>query len=104
MIQSEIAADTEKALLCGKDAMTRSAQKYLRVCPHYDTHDLMNARDHLSLYARDKYINDVKDNDHHVMKRLTLPPRTHTLALKLSGGNKRKVSLAITMMGKSPGP
>ncbi|KAJ3526528.1 hypothetical protein NM208_g7406 [Fusarium decemcellulare] len=102
MIQSELSADTGKVLLRGEDARTRSAQKYLGVCPQYDALDLMNTRDHLSFYARIKGIRDVRGNVDHVMKRLNLDPHAHTLASKLSGGNKRKLSLAIALMGKPP--
>ncbi|KAF4469052.1 ABC transporter [Fusarium albosuccineum] len=102
MIQSELSADTGKVLLRGEDARTRSAQKYLGVCPQYDALDLMNTRDHLSFYARIKGIRDVRGNVDHVMKRLNLDPHARTLASKLSGGNKRKLSLAIALMGKPP--
>ncbi|KAI8690854.1 hypothetical protein NCS56_00076900 [Fusarium sp. Ph1] len=102
LIQSELSADAGKVLLRGEDARTRSAQKYLGVCPQYDALDLMSAQDHLSFYARIKGIRDVRGNVNHVMKRLNLTPHAHTLASKLSGGNKRKLSLAIALMGKPP--
>lgn len=72
------------------------------VCPQYDALDLMSTQDHLSFYARIKGIRDVRGNVNHVMKRLNLTPHAHTLASKLSGGNKRKLSLAIALMGKPP--
>ncbi|KAM5356058.1 hypothetical protein ACJ41O_002704 [Fusarium nematophilum] len=102
LIQSELSPDAGKVLLRGQDARTRSAQKYLGVCPQYDALDLMNTRDHLSFYARIMGIKDVNSNVEHLMKRLNLTPHAHTLATKLSGGNKRKLSLAIALMGKPP--
>ncbi|KAH6997790.1 hypothetical protein BKA56DRAFT_536741 [Ilyonectria sp. MPI-CAGE-AT-0026] len=102
LIQSELAADHGKVLLRGENARTRSAQKYLGVCPQYDALDLMNTQEHLSFYARIKGIKDVKANVNHVMNRLNLTPHAQTLASKLSGGNKRKLSLAIALMGKPP--
>lgn len=63
---------------------------------------MMSTRDHLSFYARVKGIRDVKTNVDHVMKRLELTPHANTLATKLSGGNKRKLSLAIALIGKPP--
>lgn len=62
----------------------------------------MSAKEHLSFFARVKGIKDVKRNVEHVMARLNLTPRADTLASKLSGGNKRKLSLAIALMGKPP--
>ncbi|KAH6898818.1 hypothetical protein B0T10DRAFT_120641 [Thelonectria olida] len=102
LIQSELTADHGNVLLRGEDARTRSAQKYLGVCPQYDALDMMNTQDHLSFYARIKGIRDAKANVDHVMARLNLTPHAHTLASKLSGGNKRKLSLAIALMGKPP--
>lgn len=49
-----------------------------------------------------KGIKDVKGNVDHVMDRLGLTPHANTLASKLSGGNKRKLSLAIALMGTPP--
>lgn len=62
----------------------------------------MTTRDQLSFYARIKGIADVQANVSHVMARLNLTPHATTLAAKLSGGNKRKLSLAIALMGTPP--
>lgn len=62
----------------------------------------MNTREHLNFYARVKGIKDVKGNVEHIMKKLNLTPHASTLASKLSGGNKRKLSLAIALMGTPP--
>ena len=62
----------------------------------------MNTREHLSFYARVKGIEDVTGNVNHDMARLDLTPHANTLASKLSGGNKRKLSLAIALMGTPP--
>jgi len=72
------------------------------VCPQFDALDLMNTREHLSFYARVKGIKDVRANVDHVMARLNLTPHAATLASKLSGGNKRKLSLAIALIGTPP--
>ncbi|KAJ6445819.1 putative PWI domain mRNA processing protein [Purpureocillium lavendulum] len=102
LIQSELSPDSGRVLLMGEDARTRSAQKHLGVCPQYDALDLMNTREHLSFYARVKGIKDVRGNVDHIMARLNLTPHASTLASKLSGGNKRKLSLAIALMGTPP--
>lgn len=62
----------------------------------------MSCKEHLAFYARVKGIKDVKGNVDHVMSRLGLTPHANTLASKLSGGNKRKLSLAIALMGTPP--
>lgn len=59
----------------------------------------MNTRQHLSFYARVKGVKDIKGNVDHLMNELNLTPHASTQASKLSGGNKRKLSLAIALMG-----
>lgn len=102
LIQSDLSADRGQAYLCGEDSRTRSAQKFLGVCPQYDAMDMMNTRDHLYFYARIKGIDDAKANVEHIMARLGLTPHAGTQAMKLSGGNKRKLSLAIALIGTPP--
>lgn len=102
MIQSELATTHGDVLLCGQDARSLSARKYLGVCPQHDCLDLLSARQHLTLYARIKGVRDVKANVAYIMERLGLTPHARTMAAKLSGGNKRKLSLAIALMGVPP--
>ena len=63
---------------------------------------MMNTRDHLSFYARIKGIKDIRADVDHIIAQLDLAPHAQTLASKLSGGNKRKLSLAIALMGNPP--
>ena len=102
MIQSELSPDHGRILLQGEDSRTRSAQRYLGVCPQFDALDLMSTREHLEFYAKVKGIRDVKGNVEQVMKRLDLTAHAKTNASKLSGGNKRKLSLAIALIGAPP--
>lgn len=62
----------------------------------------MNTRDHLTFFARIKGVKNVKANVDLVLSRLGLTPHAKTLASKLSGGNKRKLSLAIAIIGAPP--
>ena len=62
----------------------------------------MNTEEHLAFYARIKGLTSVKNNVRHVMALLGLTPHANTAASKLSGGNKRKLSLAIALMGGPP--
>lgn len=102
LLQAELAASSGTLLLGGLPARSRAAQQRLGVCPQYDALDLMTTREHLAFYARVKGISDVSANVSHVMSRLGLHPHADTLASKLSGGNKRKLSLAIALMGTPP--
>ncbi|KAK3328837.1 hypothetical protein B0H66DRAFT_2680 [Apodospora peruviana] len=77
----------------------RLAQKAIGVCPQFDALDLLTARQHLEFYARIKGIDDVKANVEAVMARVGLTAYADRQAAKLSGGNKRKLSLAIALMG-----
>jgi len=77
----------------------RLAQRAIGVCPQFDSLDLLTARQHLEFYARIKGIDDVKGNVDNVMARVGLTAHAGKLASKLSGGNKRKLSLAIALMG-----
>ena len=72
------------------------------VCPQYDALDLLNTREHLIFYAKIKGIKgrDIERNVDTIMNKLGLTPHASRAASKLSGGNKRKLSLAIALMGK----
>ncbi|RDA94986.1 hypothetical protein CP533_0160 [Ophiocordyceps camponoti-saundersi (nom. inval.)] len=102
IIQTELSADEGKVLILGNDARTREAQKHIGVCPQFDALDMMTTRKHLEFYARVKGISDVKANVNGIMGKLGLTPYASMQASKLSGGNKRKLSLAIALMGMPP--
>lgn len=102
MMQAELAPDHGQVLLHSGDARTRSAQRHLGVCPQFDALDLMTTREHLDFYARVKGIRNVRANVDSIMARLDLSRHARTNASKLSGGNKRKLSLAIALLGAPP--
>jgi ABC-type multidrug transport system ATPase subunit len=70
------------------------------VCPQFDALDRMTTREHLFFYARAKGIAMVERDVTLVMERTGLKSYEHRLAAKLSGGNRRKLSLAIALLGK----
>ena len=76
-----------------------AARNYLGVCPQFDAMDAMTVREHLLFYARARGVPQPTHNVHAVMHAVGLHPYTDRLAAKLSGGNKRKLSLAIALMG-----
>ncbi|RDA88905.1 hypothetical protein CP532_5458 [Ophiocordyceps camponoti-leonardi (nom. inval.)] len=102
IIQTELSADEGRVLLLGNDSRTREAQKHIGVCPQFDALDIMSTRKHLEFYARIKGITDVTANVDAIMAKLGLTPYAAMQASKLSGGNKRKLSLAIALMGMPP--
>jgi ATP-binding cassette, subfamily A (ABC1), member 3 len=59
----------------------------------------MTTRQHLEFYARAKGISTVEQDVNLVMARTGLRPYEDRAASKLSGGNKRKLSLAIALIG-----
>ncbi|KJZ74970.1 hypothetical protein HIM_05701 [Hirsutella minnesotensis 3608] len=102
MVQGELSPDEGKILLCQEDSRSPAAKKNLGVCPQYDALDFMNTRDHLIFYARIKGIKRPKADVEYLMERLSLTPHAKTQTSKLSGGNKRKLMLAIALMGTPP--
>jgi ATP-binding cassette subfamily A (ABC1) protein 3 len=61
----------------------------------------MTTREHLEFYARAKEIPAVGADVNLVMEKIGLQPSESRLASKLSGGNKRKLSPAIAILGES---
>ncbi|KAI1312365.1 hypothetical protein F5Y03DRAFT_390713 [Xylaria venustula] len=81
---------------------TRLAQNNLGVCPQFDALDLLTVREHLSFYSRCKGVKDVSADVAYVMSRVGITAHADKLAAKLSGGNKRKLSLGIALVGNPP--
>jgi ATP-binding cassette subfamily A (ABC1) protein 3 len=76
-----------------------AARTNLGVCPQHDAMDQMTAVEHLRFYARARGVPDVEDNVAQVIHAVGLEPFKTRMAGKLSGGNKRKLSLGIALMG-----
>ncbi|KAL1584667.1 hypothetical protein WHR41_06936 [Cladosporium halotolerans] len=76
-----------------------AARTNLGVCPQHDAMDQMTAIEHLRFYARARGVPNVEDNVNKVIHAVGLEPFKSRMAAKLSGGNKRKLSLGIALMG-----
>ncbi|KAI9653278.1 MAG: hypothetical protein M1831_006113 [Alyxoria varia] len=76
-----------------------AARNNLGVCPQFDAIDSMTVRQHLHFYARARGVPSPEHNVSTVMRAVGLTPYASRMASKLSGGNKRKLSLAIALMG-----
>lgn len=76
-----------------------AARHSLGVCPQVDACDQMTVLEHLRFYARVRGVEDVEHNVQEGLRAVGLEPFCHRMAAALSGGNKRKLSLAIALMG-----
>ncbi|KAF2689107.1 ABC transporter [Lentithecium fluviatile CBS 122367] len=75
------------------------ARADLGVCPQIDPLDNMTVVEHLRFYALIRGIGDPLHNIHALMEAVGIQQFASRIATKLSGGNKRKLSLAIALMG-----
>ncbi|KAH6894361.1 hypothetical protein B0T10DRAFT_480285 [Thelonectria olida] len=76
-----------------------AARANLGVCPQFDAMDQMTVREHLEFYAKVRGIPDVDYNVNAVLQAVGLSSFSTRMANALSGGNKRKLSLGIALMG-----
>jgi ABC-type multidrug transport system ATPase subunit len=67
--------------------------------PQYDAMDQMTVVEHLRFYARIRGVADIEHNVEAVIKAVGLQAYSSRMAAKLSGGNKRKLSLGIALIG-----
>ncbi|KAH7336665.1 hypothetical protein BKA65DRAFT_432400 [Rhexocercosporidium sp. MPI-PUGE-AT-0058] len=75
------------------------ARSHLGVCPQYDAMDQMTVVEHLQFYARVRGVPDIEHNVREVIRAVGLDSFSSRMAAKLSGGNKRKLSLGIALIG-----
>jgi ATP-binding cassette subfamily A (ABC1) protein 3 len=75
------------------------ARKQLGVCPQFDAMDNMTVAEHLRFYAQARGVEDPERNVNALIAAVNLEEYRDRLAHKLSGGNKRKLSLAIALVG-----
>ena len=75
------------------------ARHHLGVCPQVDACDQMTVLEHLRFYARVRGVDDVEHNVQEVIRAVGLGLFQYRMAFALSGGNKRKLCLAIALMG-----
>ncbi|QRV72980.1 ABC transporter [Ceratobasidium sp. AG-Ba] len=79
-----------------------NARSRLGVCPQATAlESVLTVREHLEMYARCKGLRgkDLDRNVECIMAATQLLPHSHKYANKLSGGNQRKLSLAIALLG-----
>uniref|UniRef100_A0A8C7LC43 ATP binding cassette subfamily A member 3 n=1 Tax=Oncorhynchus kisutch TaxID=8019 RepID=A0A8C7LC43_ONCKI len=83
----------------------KKVQQRIGYCPQFDAVlDHMTGRETLSMYARlrgipEKYVSGCVEN---VLRSLLLEPHADKLCRSYSGGNKRKLSAAVALIGGPP--
>ena len=107
ILSGDIFPSFGSAQLAGYDVVREQLQvrRLLGYCPQFDALlDLMSTREHLELYARIKGVpeKDLKKVVEKQLKSFDLVDYAGKLAGTLSGGNKRKLSVAIALIGDPP--
>lgn len=77
----------------------RTAHARMGVCPQFDAVDQMTVLEHLEFYAGIRGVSDPKHNARQIVRAVGLERFAGSMASKLSGGNKRKLSLGIALIG-----
>ncbi|KAG1742779.1 uncharacterized protein EDB91DRAFT_297988 [Suillus paluster] len=105
MIRGDVVPDMGDVLIKGTSVLTspRTARLSLGVCPQFTAIDSqLTVREHLMIYGRLKGLNrghELKSNVEALMVATSLHVYADRLASQLSGGNQRKLSLAIALIG-----
>ena len=93
-----------RASIAGFDLVedAKSALQVIGYCPQFDALlDLLSPREHLELYAgvRGIVASDTSKVVNALIRICELGDHKNTLAMNLSGGNRRKLSVAISLLG-----
>ena len=79
-----------------------AARQRLGVCPQFDAMDSLSVDEHLAFYARIRGVARVAENVDAAVRAVGLGAFRARMGAQLSGGNKRKLSLGIALLG-NPG-
>ncbi|KAL3632486.1 Phospholipid-transporting ATPase abca1 [Castilleja foliolosa] len=107
MLSGEEKPTDGTAYIFGKDIRSnpKAARQHIGYCPQFDAlFEFLTVREHLQLYARIKGVQDY-ELEHVVMEKLLefdLSKHADKPSYALSGGNKRKLSVSIAMIGDPP--
>lgn len=103
MIRGDIKPSThESAISIAKHSILThpvEARANLGVCPQFDSADVLTVAETLAFFARIRGVTDIEHNVTTVIAACGLTAFTTQLAQNLSGGTKRKLSLAIALVG-----
>lgn len=107
-------------LFCSVATDVRSVRQHIGYCPQFDAiNDLLTGREHLALYSRLKGVSEAEVPEvgreetldllywfffakviRWCLEKMALVEYSDTLAGRYSGGNKRKLSTAIALIGQ----
>jgi ATP-binding cassette subfamily A (ABC1) protein 3 len=76
-----------------------AARANLGVCPQFDSADVLTVTETLRFFARIRGVSNIEHNVATVIAACGLAAWADQLAQKLSGGTKRKLSLAVALVG-----
>ncbi|KAK7187167.1 ABC transporter [Paraphaeosphaeria sporulosa] len=103
MIRGDLAPSTadSQIAIAGHSILSApvAARANLGVCPQFDSADVLTVTETLAFFARIHGVQDIAHNVTTVIAACGLGPWAHQLAQKLSGGTKRKLSLAVALVG-----
>jgi ABC-type multidrug transport system ATPase subunit len=101
LIRGDLRADHGDVLVEGTSVTSQRAlaRKQLGVCPQFDAMDNMTVAEHLHFYAQARGVKVPDRNVDALITAVNLEEYRNRLAQNLSGGNKRKLSLAIALVG-----
>jgi ATP-binding cassette subfamily A (ABC1) protein 1 len=107
MLTGDVLPTEGNAYIAGKDILTQQLEvrSLLGYCPQFDALlDLLTVREHLELFAKVKGIPQSHRSAlvRQAMVEMDLTNFENKLAGRLSGGNKRKLSVGIAMIGNPP--
>lgn len=107
MLSGEIKPTSGEAFVAGHSIINNmeAARRNMGYCPQFDALlENLTVQDHLELFCTIKGLPDYKKNElvKKKMQEMDLERFKNIQAGQLSGGNKRKLSVAIAMMGNPP--
>ncbi|XP_060082289.1 phospholipid-transporting ATPase ABCA1-like [Ylistrum balloti] len=104
MLTGDVSVTEGNAFVNGKSILTDmvSVHRSIGYCPQFDAFDnLLTGREILSFYARLRGVpeRDIKEVAEWAVRRLNLSQYADKISEGYSGGNKRKLSTAISLIG-----
>lgn len=105
MIVAEIGPTRGRVVVGGHDIQSSMSEAFqvMGYCPQHDAlEELMTLKEHLVLYATIRGVQEDRVNDlaEWFIEQLKVQEHSNKRSKKLSGGTKRKLSYAISMLGK----
>lgn len=102
MIRGELVPNFGDIFLNGTSVLRQPAKARLQmgVCPQDDAVDNLSVMQTLRFYATVKGLKNVEGNVEKVLTAMNISSYSDLLVKELSGGTKRKLSVAIALLGK----